>query len=368
MKEKNNPVKGKELLEKYLRQECTTEEELQVLQWFYTLNQEKENYNHQSLEELPLKINNKINQKLFGDSEASKRMPNSFFKYLSAACIIFLLGFSSLFFFKKSYPTIKSEIEVASIIPISGIYGINDINPGQSFAKIKTSEGTEHVLSDSLNHSFSNNIIKEGEITIEVPSAGKFKVILEDGTKVWLNSISQLSYPEKFESGKRIVSLDGEAYFEVKKDKNRPFIIQCRGAEIEVLGTSFNVSTYGDSFSTSLLEGSVKITKDNESNILKPGEIAKVIDNKIEITSTDLDKDLAWHRGEFYFNGESFQEILDEIGRWYNVSFEIRNTNYSFSNFAGTISRETKLSEVLKILEATTVLKFSIQNRVVIVQ
>src|SRR5690606_22131597 len=115
-----------------------------------------------------------------------------------------------------------------------------------------------------------------------------FSFILEDGTKVWLNSSSKISYPKKFSTGSRKVTLYGEAYFDVAKDKNRPFLIETNGTEIRVLGTSFNVNAYNETVSTTLVEGSLKVSNGTHSSTLKPGQEAIANAQKIEIAEPNI--------------------------------------------------------------------------------
>jgi transmembrane sensor len=204
---------------------------------------------------------------------------------------------------------------------------------------------------------------------VDVPKAGSYMIILEDGTKVWLNASTKLSYPTHFDTSQRLVSLTGEAYFEVAKDASRPFRIQAHGTTIEVLGTTFNVSAYHGEVSTSLVEGSVRVLKEGKQSIIKPGQQATtLLSNDIKVTTADLAKNTAWQRDEFYFDGSNFADVTQQVARWYNVEFEnIENINNS-STYKGSISRKSRLSEVLQILAIATGRKFDIVGRKVLIQ
>src|SRR5690606_20734347 len=152
----------------------------------------------------------------------------------------------------------------------------------------------------------------DGQHRLSVPKSGTYRVTLSDGTKVWLNSSSRLSYPAKFSETQRKVALSGEAYFEVAHDKSRPFLVDVASHTVEVLGTHFNINSYDAQWSATLFEGSVKVRSDQESKLLVPGQEARISGKLITVRKADLRKAAAWRNNEFYFRNESMAEILAE--------------------------------------------------------
>ncbi|MEP6949433.1 MAG: FecR family protein, partial [Ginsengibacter sp.] len=159
--------------------------------------------------------------------------------------------------------------------------------------------------------------------TLSTPRGGQYQVVLPDGSKVWLNSASSLHFPTAFEGNLRIVELTGEAYFEVTKNKERPFLVKVGDMEVKVLGTHFNINAYPDEniIKTSLLEGRVKITKGKATGLLQPGKQALLSngESKMKIIDANMDEVVAWKNGLFQFDGADITTIMQEIGRWYNV-------------------------------------------------
>lgn len=361
---------NKELLNRYLNNNCTPEEEQLILQWFYSFNSDNRNLDNELMNRrIPKEINKRLELALF--SEESKR---SFFhlnkKWTSiAAALLILLISITLYnlFLPKTLPNIKQDS--ADTWANEKCKNSTEILPGKSLAEIIYPNGHVETIRDSSfkNASFlASN--QSGNIQIDVPLGAEFKIILEDGTKVWLNSSTKLSYPSSFNNTERTISLVGEAYFEVSEDKHRPFKINANGTEIEVLGTSFNVNAYSKEVRTQLKEGSIKIRKEKLQNILLPGQEAVITNKQIEINEIDIGNSISWHEGKLYFNGGNLHEIMQQISRWYNVEFEIENETPIASSFKGTIDRNSKLASTLKILEIATGKTFELQNRNIIIK
>ena len=192
---------------------------------------------------------------------------------------------------------------------------------------------------------------------LSVPKGGKYRLILPDGTKVWLNAASELQFPTAFTDAERLVELNGEGYFEVAANADQPFFVKTNGLRVEVLGTHFNVKAYADepTINTALLEGSVKIvTANGSSSLLKPGDLAKVTaDHNISITKdSDMNLAVAWKDGFFAFRNADIAVILREIGRWYDVEINYEGP-VTRRRFTGKVSRSYSLAETLSILEAS---------------
>jgi ferric-dicitrate binding protein FerR (iron transport regulator) len=205
---------------------------------------------------------------------------------------------------------------------------------------------------------------------IAVPRGGQYQVKLPDGTVVWLNSASSLRFPTQFSGKERSVELNGEAYFEVAKNKEMPFKVHVRDMEVRVLGTHFNVMAYDDeeSINTTLLEGSVKVSNALQTAFIRPGQQAslKKSSGALGVEEVNTAEAIAWKNGNFLFADEDIETIMRRISRWYNVEVEYRG-NLSDKNFAGSISRYENVSEVLKMLELTGTIHFKIEGRRIIV-
>lgn len=208
--------------------------------------------------------------------------------------------------------------------------------------------------------------------TLTTPRGGQYRLILPDGTAVWLNAASSITYPTAFTGDERSVQITGEAYFEVQKDKTRPFRVKFNaGADsgiVEVLGTDFNINAYTDedAVRTTLLEGSVRVVG-RETTLLHPGQQSQ-LDSKGHtklIPDADVEDVIAWKNGRFHFENADIQTVMRQIARWYNVEvvFEGKITT---AKFEGDISRSSQLTEVFKILELSKV-HFKIDDKKVTV-
>lgn len=228
---------------------------------------------------------------------------------------------------------------------------------------------------------------RSGYNSLSTPLGGQYKLVLPDGSKAWLNAGSTLKFPTSFDTGSRRVEVTGEVFFEVKSDKNKPFIVslprrkvQGESMEIMVLGTEFNVSSYHEDpvIQTTLVKGSVRVKKGNDSKVLSPGEQAEIrfadiragsvrngnradSESRIEIKNVDVESVTAWKEGRFEFNG-SIEGIMRQIARWYAVEVEFEDDLRS-REFVGAISRKENAAEVLKMLELTGGIRFEIQGQ-----
>jgi ferric-dicitrate binding protein FerR (iron transport regulator) len=191
--------------------------------------------------------------------------------------------------------------------------------------------------------------------TMTTPRGGKYDLELSDGTRVWLNASSSITYPIAFSGTERRVTVTGEAYFEVAKNKDMPFKINVDGQEeVQVLGTHFNIMAYSDEplIKTTLLEGSVKIVKNKTTGMLKPGQQAQMTtDGKLSVTDdADINAVMAWKNGQTLFVNEDIKTIMRRASRWYDVDIEYQG-GVPARLFTGGISRESNLSVLLKVLE-----------------
>ncbi|HEU0228325.1 MAG TPA: FecR family protein [Arachidicoccus soli] len=247
---------------------------------------------------------------------------------------------------------------------------VNDISPGHFGATLHLSNGQTIMLDSTQNGALAKQgsgvqIIKNnGQIkyagasnkliynTITTGSGRECKLILSDGTKVWLNSESSLTYPISFTGKTRTVQVSGEAYFEVVHNAKQPFQVKVKNQLIEDIGTSFNVESYANEIvtKTTLVEGSIKVSKDKQSIILKPGQQAETGDQIGLNKNVNIAEEIAWKNGYFIFQQTSLKQIMQQISRWYNVSIEYRG-NIQPSLFTGKIPRTMQASKVLEVLE-----------------
>lgn len=198
---------------------------------------------------------------------------------------------------------------------------------------------------------------------VTTPKGGQYQVILPDGSRVTLNAGSSLRFPTAFSGIQRGVELSGEAYFEIAKNGQMPFVVQAGKVRVEVLGTEFNVMAYANesSVNTTLLEGSVKVSTGTDSRMISPGHQGRVSAG-IEIIRVDTEEVTAWQKGLFQFNDSDLQSVMRQLERWYDVEIAFEG-KISDRHFSGLISRNTNLSQVLKMLELTGGVKFRMEER-----
>jgi ferric-dicitrate binding protein FerR (iron transport regulator) len=196
--------------------------------------------------------------------------------------------------------------------------------------------------------------------TLSTPRGGQYKLVLPDGSDVWLNAASSITFPTAFSGKERNVSITGEAYFEIKHNAKQPFNVKVSAMNIEVLGTHFNINSYADEpyIKTTLLEGSVKISRnDGETVLLEPRQQARLnqlTEEEITITTPDMDGVMAWKNGRFSYNNTDLKTIMRQIMRWYDVDVEYKD-NIPVRYFTADISRDKNLSAILKMLELSNI-------------
>jgi transmembrane sensor len=249
----------------------------------------------------------------------------------------------------------------------------NEVQPGRSGAVLTLSDGKQ-ILLDSTN----NGLIaeqsgaqiehKNGQVlyntgdkavavinTMRTPRGRKYQLTLADGTKVWLNAASSISFPTTFNGPDRTVSITGEAYFDVAKNAIKPFRVRVDNMEVEVLGTQFNIHAYSDEaiIKTTLLEGAVKVKKGTASQLLKPGQQAQLNqqDQLTLIADADLRYETAWKNNEFNFNYTDLKTVMRQLARWYDLEIVYENNATVYKQFGGQIPMDASLSLVLKVLE-----------------
>ena len=202
--------------------------------------------------------------------------------------------------------------------------------------------------------------------TVSTPRGIDCKIVLPDGTAVWLNAASSITFPTAFTGNSRTVAVKGEVYLDVAKDQLRPFKVTIDNGEIDVLGTHFNINDYKEETVTriSLLEGSIRYSNARESRLLKPGEqlsYDKGSQTVSLIKEIDPGQITAWMNGTFDFGNQTIETVMNQIGRWYNMEI-VYNGRKPQGKFLGMMSRSTDLATLLKSLELTSGAKFSIET------
>jgi transmembrane sensor len=209
--------------------------------------------------------------------------------------------------------------------------------------------------------------------TLEVPRGGEYDVVLEDGTRVWLNADSRLKYPVVFPGSERRVILEGEAYFEVARDTNRPFLVETGVQSLRVLGTAFNVYAYPDEpdIYTTLVYGSVALSAGGQRHerVLVPGEQAvyHVRNGNFTVGKVDVSQVAAWKKGLFVFENQNLEQIMLKLARWYNVMVFFRNEAARTIEFKGNLPKYSDFRLVLQVIEKSSNVKFDVKGETVIV-
>lgn len=252
---------------------------------------------------------------------------------------------------------------------------IHDVAPGSNKAILTLADGKQIILDSAqgnivqlgnlkvtnlrgkLDYEGGSNTVKYH--TLSTPRGGQYKLVLPDGTDVWLNAASSITFPTAFVGAERNVTITGEAYFEVAHNPRQPFHVRVNTLVVEVLGTHFNIKSYTDEayIKTTLLEGSIKISRNGETILLKPGRQASVnkfTDEPLTISMPDIDKVMAWKNGRFFFDNTDLKTIMRQIMRWYNVDVEYKGS-IPVRYFTADISRNKNLSDILKILELSNI-------------
>ena len=285
---------------------------------------------------------------------------------IAAAVLITIIGIGGFFIWNKK----KQNIPVA----VKRTIDKNDISPGGNKAVLTLADGSSIILDTAQNGYVANQsntkIIKlntgllsyksaeknDGRIlfnTITTPRGGQYQLELADGTPVWLNSASSLTFPTAFAGKERRVELNGEGYFEVAKNVSMPFHVKVNNIDVKVLGTHFNIMGYNDeeNINTTLLEGKVNVTANEVTKSLLPGKqaILNKTTNRFEISKANISQAVAWKNGEFRFKDTGIKELMRQVGRWYDVDVEYR-TSATGQVFTASLPRMQNVSSSCKRL------------------
>ena len=212
------------------------------------------------------------------------------------------------------------------------------------------------TVGSTITYNDGEQIADAGQVLqLSTPRGGQYQAVLPDGSKVWLNAASSIKFPSAFNDKERKVEVTGEAYFEITKDVNRPFKVDGGGQEIEVLGTSFNINIYADESTrkTTLITGSIKITNNNQTAILKPGQQANISNleiSKIHLIQVQTNDVLAWKNGLFNFEGLPLSSVMKQLERWYDIETKYDEKTAKLI-FRGELYRNLPLKNALEILK-----------------
>jgi transmembrane sensor len=377
-----------ELARKLLDGSITESEKQEYFNW---LNREEEPLNipagfAKDRGELKNRIYNAVHASIkdqaSADAADSRRInkQRSLYRYAAAAVLLIVAGFATYFLISRQS---KPQTVSYNNKPVA-----TDVLPGSNGAVLTLANG-QQLLLDSLGNGVvatqgkTNISVQNGQLVYDVqelgpelfyntmttPKGRQFQLQLPDGSKVWLNAASSITYPVAFIGKERLVKVTGEAYFEVAKNKEKPFIVDVDGkANVQALGTSFNINAYEDEpdVKTTLLEGKVKMwpLNNGQSAMLKPGEQVSLSQTSqlFQPIPVQTEEVMAWKNGRFEFNGNSIQSVMRQLSRWYDVDV-VYEGRIPEDNFMGAIARQEKLSQVLKMLELTNVIKFKIQKK-----
>jgi len=301
-------------------------------------------------------------------------------KRIAAAAVILLLAGAAYWLLGRRQTTQRPELAEQA--------GMALIAPGSNRATLTLADGSVVTLDSA-----GKQVIRQGEMAIQqqngqllygnqpadgsvhynkltTPRGGQFRVVLPDGTKVWLNSASMLRYPTAFTGNERMVELEGQGYFEVAANARQPFKVKVQNMEVQVLGTDFDIMAYRDeaTINTTLLTGSIQVKDGSNEQLLRPGQQAVINneDHQLTVRTADIRKVTAWKNGLFVFNNMALPAILREVARWYDVDI-VYTTSPGTELYGGGIGRNLQLADILALLEGNGYNHFKVEGRKVIV-
>jgi ferric-dicitrate binding protein FerR (iron transport regulator) len=297
-----------------------------------------------------------------------------------AAALLVIAGVAGYFFY-----TLAKNAGLPGTPPLAKL---EDIPPGGNKAMLTLADGSVIVLDSARNGTIAQQggakILKPGAgklsyegagnapagfNTVTTPKGGQYQVTLSDGTRVWLNAASSIRFPTLFTGKHRKVEVSGEAYFEVAGNEQHPFLVDLKGdCEVEVLGTHFNVNNYSneENVRTTLLQGSIRVTRGKAAKLLRPGEQAVVKENIAIDKSVNMDEVMAWKNGFFNLQNKNLDEVMKQLERWYDIDVRYEGKAPEIL-FTGDMDRGVNLSEVLGFLSESGV-KLRLEGRTVVVQ
>ncbi|HEU4551383.1 MAG TPA: FecR domain-containing protein [Chitinophaga sp.] len=359
-----------ELLNRYLQGQCSEAEIAMLRYWYYTYE----------MKDLPELTEEQISQvtamqpPVLPAAMPVVKVRRLRWAWAAAACLLLLTGTALLLLLPHlKHP--QMEQATLQIVPggnkarltlangktiVLDSAGTGALARQGNISIIKASNGLLQYQVTGAASAGDDNIIN----TISTPAGGQYQLVLADGTRVWLNASSAISFPAAFKTGIREVALKGEAYFEVAHDAARPFIITSGGQQTEILGTHFNINDYQDNghIITTLLEGKIRISQKQQHVTLTPGQQAIVQDGQDIVVKENVNTAMAvaWKNGLFKFNNTRLKEVMLQLGRWYDVDVRYEG-QITERRFSGEITRNASIAEVLDMLKLLKI-NFTITN------
>jgi transmembrane sensor len=375
-----------EILQRYREGRCSESELRQLDAWYDSWNtEERLLLTEVQLEEAESRMRSKVMDRI-GFNSTPRRLWRRVSIAAAAAAVVIAVGVS--FYYNLAEPLPDTTDRATS--------DVHDIAPGKNIAiltlpngeVVSLSENKDAVVIDASALSYGDGTKVSNTTptdapdyertslhTITTPRGGQYQVILSDGTKVWLNAASSIKFPASFAGAKqRRIDLTGEAYLEVTKDQEHPFIVVSGTQEIEVLGTHFNVNDYLDEpvAQTTLIEGSVRVRPLHTSHtnaakvLLKPGQKSLITGQEIVVRTANVNEVIAWKEGDFRFEDQSVPDIMKQLARWYDVDV-VYLGDVSDVKLNASISRGRNVSQILNMMEKTGEVHFKIEGRKIIV-
>ncbi|WP_316738435.1 FecR family protein [Pedobacter aquatilis] len=372
------------LLDKYEQGQATPQELSELEQWYLSFENnpdilagltpmQKMGRKSAMLNRITTEVSERQDNAIYTPSIRS----NLWKKWMVAASIsILLLATVGGYFWTRDTET----IEITKVLK-------EDFKPGSNKATLILADGKKIILDNAQNGqlaseggavitktdgnvTYQNNTQAEATInTINIPRGGEYSLELADGTKVWLNAASSITYPSTFTGSAREVEISGEAYFEVAHNAKQPFRVKTKDQTVEVLGTHFNINAYDNesSIKTTLLQGSVAVATRSARKVIRPGEQAELKNSSISIHEVDPEQAIAWKEGYFEFVDADIHEVMRQLSRWYDVdvSFEGPTTKKTFT---GRISKYRNISKVLQIVQSYKDVNLTFQGRRIMVR
>ena len=316
-----------------------------------------------------------------GRMEKKERKPSISRVWWYAAVAVIVLAVGLSFYMSNFYSAVEEKRvliqpgtqQAQLTLPDGSIIDVDkkEVNVVVDGVQVKYKKGVlsyqPTVTTQHEEESTEEKPVKSNELVI--PRGGENTVILADGTTVHLNAGSKLTYPVRFAGKRRVVALEGEAYFDVVKDETRPFIVQTHLGEVTVLGTAFNINAYTDaSVYTTLVHGKVQFSSSSiRTIILSPGEQAVVSANGSEKRMVDLDEYVGWVDGRYVFNNRPLGEIMQTFERWYDIQVYYETPHLRDITYSGSLKRYGTINSFLDALELTGDLTYKISGRNILI-
>ena len=297
--------------------------------------------------------------------------------YWSVAATVVIMLTAGWFLFRQSPVRTESEkvvqITPGSLKAVWVLEGGEKYELSENLGRDITNSGGATIGKDSLNTLVIQGGNSGQRSTVRVPEGGEYRVVLSDGTKVWINSGSELTFPMNFEKGERVVELKGEAYFDVAKEAERPFVVCVTGVDVTALGTEFNIAAVqgGDEVLTTLVNGSVRVVNEEGADcILTPAEqaVCKKGVVGIEVQKVNTNLYTSWKDGYYAFDKQPLGEIMRTLERWYDIHVVFADSVAGKLRFSGRLKRYEDIDNLLTMIKLTNDVDFEIAERVIIVR